>query len=108
MTTHPNGTIAVIFVTQRTSDDDKGYFAAADIMDRLAAQQTGYVGIDSVRREDGFGITVSYWTDETAAKAWRDHPEHATIRETGRGRWYAHYSLHVTRIDRSYDWAKSQ
>ncbi len=106
MTTYPPGTIAVIFVAQRTGDDDAGYYAAAAQMDALAAQQSGYAGIDSVRREDGLGITVSYWADEAAAKAWRDHPEHAAIRDSGRARWYSHYSLHVAQIGRSYDWAK--
>lgn len=108
MTMHNSGTIAVIFVAQRTGDDDAGYFAAAQSMDALAAQQPGYVGINSVRRDDGLGITVSYWADDAAAKAWRDHPEHVDIRDQGRGRWYAHYSLHVARIERSYDWAKPQ
>jgi heme-degrading monooxygenase HmoA len=106
MTTHVSGTIAVIFVAQRTDSDDAGYHAAAEAMDALAAAQPGYVGIDSVRREDGLGITVSYWANEDAAKAWRDHPEHAAIREQGRDRWYRHYSLHVAEIGRSYDWSK--
>ncbi len=106
MTTLPEGTIAVIFVAQRTGDDDEGYAAAADQMDALAALQAGYVGIDSVRRDDGLGITVSYWIDEAAAKAWRNHPDHAAIRDLGRERWYHHYSLHVARVARSYDWEK--
>jgi heme-degrading monooxygenase HmoA len=108
MSTHSSNTIAVIFVAQRTGVDDDGYYAAAAQMDALAAQQNGYVGIDSVRREDGLGITVSYWADETAAKAWRDHPDHAAIREQGRARWYSHYSLHVAQIARSYDWVKPE
>jgi heme-degrading monooxygenase HmoA len=108
MTTHIKGTIAAIFVAQRTGDDDEGYYAAASAMDALAAQQPGYVGIDSVRRDDGLGITVSYWANEDAAKLWRDHPDHAAIREQGRGRWYLRYSLHVAEIARSYDWAKPE
>jgi heme-degrading monooxygenase HmoA len=108
MATHQSGTVAVIFVAQRRLDDDAGYRAAAAEMDKLASQQPGYVGIDSVRGADGFGITVSYWADEAAAKAWRDHAEHKVIREKGRGLWYAHYSLHVTEIIRSYDWAKRE
>lgn len=107
MTTLPTGSISVIFVAQRTSDVDDGYFAAAAAMDALAAQQDGYLGIDSVRGNDGLGITVSYWADDAAAKAWRDQPEHAAIREQGRGLWYSSYSLHVASVVRSYDWTKS-
>jgi heme-degrading monooxygenase HmoA len=107
MTIHKAGTVAVIFVAQRTDQDDSGYSLAAREMDVLAAQQSGYSGIDSVRGIDGMGITVSYWQDEAAAKAWRDHPEHARIRDAGRAKWYSHYSLHVAAVTRSYDWTFS-
>lgn len=102
----PCGTTSVIFVAQRTDFDADGYARAATMMDELAAQQEGYVGMDSVRSADGLGITVSYWTDEVRAKAWRDHPDHAAIRDAGRDRWYSQYSLHVAQVTRSYDWKK--
>jgi heme-degrading monooxygenase HmoA len=106
MATLPKGSIAVIFVAQRTGADADGYAHAAAAMDALSAVQSGYIGMDSVRGDNGLGITVSYWTCDTAAKAWRDHPEHAAIREAGRDRWYSDYSLHVGEITRSYDWQK--
>jgi heme-degrading monooxygenase HmoA len=106
MATHNKGTIAVVFIAQRTLEDGEGYALAAAQMDALAAVQPGYIGMDSVRGCDGLGITVSYWSDESAGKAWRDHAEHAAIREAGRDRWYSHYSLHVAEVTRSYDWTK--
>lgn len=106
MATLPSGTISVIFVAQRTGSDAEGYDRAAHEMDMLAALQTGYIGMDSVRGQDGLGITVSYWVNDIAAKAWRDHPEHAAIRDAGRDRWYSEYSLHVAEVTRSYDWQK--
>ena len=99
--------ISVIFVAQRTELDADGYSRAAAMMDELAAQQDGYMGIDSVRGADGLGITVSYWKNEASAKAWRDHPDHAAMRDAGRDRWYSDYSLHVARVTRSYDWKKA-
>jgi heme-degrading monooxygenase HmoA len=107
MTKHTAGTIAVIFVAQRTKRDEAGYAIAAAEMNALAAQQPGYAGIDSVRGQDGFGITVSYWHDDDAAIAWRDHAEHAAIRDAGRDKWYSRYDLHVAAVTRSYDWGKS-
>ncbi len=100
------GQIAVIFSSVRTSEDDAGYFAAAKEMETLAALQPGYCGIISARGADGQGITVSYWADEDAAKAWRDHPEHARIREMGRAKWYEHYTLEVAQITRNYGWSR--
>jgi heme-degrading monooxygenase HmoA len=106
MATLPKGSIAVIFVAQRTGLDVEGYAAAAAAMEALSAHQPGYLGLDSARGADGLGITVSYWASETNAKAWRDHPEHAAIRDAGRDRWYSGYSLHVAEVTRSYDWKK--
>ncbi len=107
MKLHPPDCIAVIFCAQRTKDDDEAYEAAANVMSNLAAQQSGYLGQDSSRSKDGLGITVSYWETDEAAKAWRDHPVHSAIREQGRDKWYESYTLHVARIERSYDWNKS-
>ena len=57
---------AVIFSSLRNGEDDAGYIAASDRMVELAAQQPGYLGVETVRGADGFGITVSYWASEAA------------------------------------------
>lgn len=106
MSDETSGKIVVMFVSQRLAEDAEGYAAAAEAMDALAAEQPGYAGVDSVREPDGLGITLSYWTDEASAIAWRDHPRHAAIRDQGRGRWYAWYTVHVARMTRSYSWTR--
>jgi heme-degrading monooxygenase HmoA len=102
------GQVAVIFAAWRTRVDDAGYAAAAAAMDALAATQPGYRGVDAARVGNGFGITVSYWADEASAIAWRQHPEHAAVREAGRGRWYDSYDLHVAAVSRSYGWRSAK
>ena len=106
MQLYPENSIAVIFCAQRTGVDEAAYQAAAASMSELVARQPGYLGQDHARSDDGVGITISYWLDDNSAKAWRDHPDHAAIREQGRGKWYSEYSLHVTRVERGYDWQK--
>lgn len=101
------GEIAVIFASQRNGVDDPGYQAAAASMEMLASVQPGYRGIISSRDTDGFGITISYWADEAAAIAWRDHPDHAAIRDQGRGVWYDRYQVTVSEVTRSYDWRRA-
>ncbi len=98
--------MAVIFLSRRRADDGASYAAAAEAMDALAAVQPGYRGVDSARGADGFGITVSWWADEASAVAWRAHPDHATIREWGRGHWYEGYEVAVAGVTRSYAWAR--
>ena len=92
---------AVIFTSRRTGVDDVGYAAAADRMEELAAQQRGYLGIESTRDDKGFGITVSYWTDETAATTWRSVAEHREVQRLGRENWYEHYAIRVATVNRA-------
>ena len=83
---------------------DDGYAAAAQEMVDRAATYDGYLGIESARGEDGFGITVSYWSSQEALLAWRDDAVHALTRDAGRVRWYDHYELRVARVERAYGW----
>lgn len=92
---------AVIFSSRRTAGDE-GYGAMAERMVELAAVQPGFLGVESTRGVDGFGITVAYWTDEDAIKAWRQHAEHTVAREQGRARWYEHFEVRVARVERAY------
>lgn len=94
--------IAVIFVNQRTADDAQGYANTAEAMVAMAADQPGYLGHDSVRGTDGLGITVSYWTDESAVAAWRSVGAHRAAQVAGQRRWYSAYTTHVARVERSY------
>lgn len=93
---------AVIFSSQRNGVDDAGYQAAAERMLELAARQPGFLGVESVRGADGFGITVSYWESEAAIGAWKHQAEHAATRAYGRTHWYEHFELRVARVARAY------
>ena len=92
---------AVVFASQR-NDGDHGYGATADRMVELAAQQPGFLGVESVRGEDGFGITVSYWDSEESIRAWKRHAEHAAARDRGRKEWYEHFELRIAKVERAY------
>ncbi|MFE9426481.1 antibiotic biosynthesis monooxygenase family protein [Kitasatospora sp. NPDC006697] len=93
---------AVIFNSTRTSTVTD-YAERSERMMELAAEQPGFLGVDSARGADGFGITVSYWRDEESIKAWREEAEHAAARADGRAQWYGSYTLHVAKVERAYD-----
>ena len=101
------GEVAVIFTSWRNGRDPAGYAAAAAAMEALAARQPGYRGITSARDDRGLGITISYWADDGAARAWRDQPDHARVREAGRRLWYDRYTVVVARVERGYVWEAS-
>lgn len=90
---------AVIFTSLRTGDTE-GYDAAAAEMERLAAVQPGYLGIESAR--SGLGITVSYWATPDDARAWKAVAEHRTAQRLGRERWYADYRVRIATVEREY------
>jgi heme-degrading monooxygenase HmoA len=94
---------AVVFSSQRR-EGDNGYGATSDRMVELAQEQPGFLGVESTRGEDGFGITVAYWDSEASIKAWRLHLEHTAARERGRAEWYRHFELRIAKVERAYGW----
>jgi heme-degrading monooxygenase HmoA len=91
---------AVIFSSRRTAVDD-GYGLMADRMVELAARQPGFLGVETTRGADGFGITVSYWSSLEAVAAWKAHGEHRVAQAAGRSKWYSHFELRVARVERA-------
>src|ERR1700736_3774884 len=92
---------AIIFTSQRT-DGDRGYGQMADRMVSLAAQMPGFLGVESVRDANGFGITVSYWESEDAIRQWKAQSEHQPAQAAGKKVWYADYLIRVAKVERSY------
>ena len=91
---------AVIFTTIRT-DIDEGYSETADMMEKLARDQEGYFGIESMTNEK-IGITVSYWRDLESIKRWKDHIEHTKVRNRGRALWYEKYKTRIAKVEQDY------
>lgn len=91
---------AVIFTSHRANDE--GYAETAARMEELAAQQPGYLGIESVHGADGLGITVSYWTDLESIRAWKANAEHRVAQQRGKSEWYSDYVTRVCRVEYDY------
>ncbi|WP_027002544.1 antibiotic biosynthesis monooxygenase family protein [Hugenholtzia roseola] len=91
---------AVIFSSLRT-EKDEGYEEMAELMMNLAAQQSGFLGVESVR--DGLGITISYWQDLRAIQQWKQNSEHQIAQRKGRADWYKQYKVRIAKIERDYE-----
>ncbi|MFN0729668.1 antibiotic biosynthesis monooxygenase family protein [Polaribacter gochangensis] len=94
---------AVIFSTIMT-DNLEGYQEAAERMEALAKQQSGYLGIESARNQ--IGITVSYWESLEAITLWKNNIEHTEVRNLGRAKWYQKYQLRICKVEREYGFIK--
>ena len=91
---------AVIFSSIRAENDADGYAKMAKQMEMLAAEQPGYLGIESAREE--LGITVSYWRSSQDARAWKAIAEHQLAQKIGRLLWYRTYRVRIATVERDY------
>lgn len=98
---------AVIFSTQLSEEDPVGYAKIADRMATLAAKQPGYLGIETLRGDDGFGMTASYWESLESISNWRKNAEHKIAQESGKTKWYEKYKIRICLVEREYDFKLS-
>ena len=97
--TPPAPYYAVIFTSLRTPDES-GYPDMANAMEELAAQQEGYLGIESARNE--IGITISYWQSLEAIRNWKANADHLMAQKYGREKWYSSYKVRICKVERDY------
>lgn len=95
----------VCFSSQRT-EGDHGYGEMADVMEQLARQQPGFLGVESARGADGFGITNSFWKDEESIRAWKRNVDHLAAQKLARQDWYQTYELRIARVERAYGFTR--
>jgi len=90
---------AVIFTSHRTNGDN-GYDQMAARMVELAAEQPGFLGVESAREE--VGITVSYWSDLESIKQWKANAEHQEAQRLGHEKWYSSFKLRISKVEHDY------
>jgi heme-degrading monooxygenase HmoA len=98
---------AVIFTSIQTSQT-RGYKQAAQLMEELAQNMPGYLGIEGARNSqgDGQGITVSYWATLEDIARWRAQAEHQGAQRMGKSDWYEKYTVRICKVEREYSYEK--
>jgi heme-degrading monooxygenase HmoA len=94
--------IAVIFEVW-AADRDAYLDIAADLRPRLE-QIDGFLSVErfeSLTEKDKI-LSLSFWRDEEAVKAWRNQPEHQMAQKAGRGGIFRDYRLRVAHVTRDY------
>src|SRR5947199_8575382 len=97
---------AVIFTSHQSSAE--GYAETSARMEELGREQPGFLGIESVRGDDGVGITVSYWSDLESIRAWKAQAEHRQAQRRGEREWYSHYVTRVCKDEYHYELSDSR
>jgi heme-degrading monooxygenase HmoA len=95
---------AVIFTSLRT-EVDEGYGKTAERMVELAAEQDGFLGVESARER--LGITVSYWRDLDSIRRWHANAEHRLAQQKGYEQWYSAFKTRICKVERDYDFQRS-
>jgi len=92
---------AVIFSSIRTNSDDD-YEKTSDRMMELAANQTGFLGVETLH-ENNFGITISYWSDLASIKKWKANLEHLRAQRSGKDKWYSEFKVRICKVEKQYE-----
>ena len=96
---------AVIFISLK-GNDDFGYEEMAKKMVELVKNQDGFLGYESLRDKNGFGITISYWKDLDSIKKWKNNLEHLKAQQKGKEQWYKRYKIRVVKVEKEYEFIK--
>ncbi|MGX1927848.1 antibiotic biosynthesis monooxygenase family protein [Flagellimonas sp. 2504JD4-2] len=95
---------AVIFTSTRT-EGDHGYGRMAVDMEELARQQPGFLDFESAR-DDGLGVTISYWESLETIANWKANMDHQVAQQRGIKDWYSWYKVRICLVEREYEFTK--
>lgn len=85
----------------------------AEVAAHLHAHIQGFDGFISVERFEsktapGKWLSVSYWRDAAALRAWRADAEHRKGMAAGKAEIFADYRIVIAEVARDYDFARAR
>jgi len=100
--------IAVVFEVWPAEGERQHYL---DLAAALRSDLEGMDGFVSVERfqsltDPGKLLSLSFWRDEEAVRAWRNRPPHRATQAKGRAGVFADYRLRVAAVLRDYGMAE--
>lgn len=97
--------IAVIFEVWPADDERRGQYLdiPAGLRDDLS-RIDGFISIERFQSlvEPDKLLSLSFWRDEDAVRAWRNLPSHRIAQAQGRGGVFENYRLRVASVVRDY------
>jgi len=96
--------IAVIFEVWPQDGHLDEYLDIAQGLRAELEQADGFISIERFTSmyEEGKLLSLSFWRDEAAVKAWREQLDHRAAQARGRGELFADYRLRVAEVLRDY------
>jgi len=96
--------IAVIFELEPRADQARRYFELAAALKAELESIDGFVSVERFESlaRPGHYLSLSFWHDEAAVRAWRCHGLHRQAQQQGRSELFASYRLRVASVLRDY------
>jgi len=96
--------IAVIFEVTPAAGGAEAYFDTAAALRPQLEAIDGFLGVERFESlaTPGKYLSLSFWRDEKAVRAWRETPEHRVAQQAGRNGLFAGYRLRVATVQRDY------
>lgn len=64
----------------------------------MVSVQKGFLRAESVRDEEGFGMTISYGDSLESINEWKHNVPHIKAKGTGRKMWYSKYMIRICKV----------
>jgi heme-degrading monooxygenase HmoA len=96
--------IAVIFEVIPKSEFRNEYFDIAGELKETLLKMEGFISIERFQSlaDDNKLLSLSFWRDEAAVKAWRTLSCHRSAQGKGKNRMFEYYRLRVASVARDY------
>ena len=96
--------IAVIFEVQPAEGRRDAYLGIAAKLRPLLDGIDGFISIERFQSlaDPNRILSLSFWRNEDAVKAWRNTEEHRQAQQAGRGGIFAGYRLRIAHVVRDY------
>lgn len=96
--------IAVIFeVTPKESGAERYFELAGELRGELS-KIDGFISVERFESltTPGKFVSLSFWRDEAAVVAWREHAGHAAAQDEGKSALFADYRIRIAEVRRDY------
>lgn len=96
--------IAVIFEAEPAQGQRAAYLGIAADLRPLLDSMDGFLSIERFQSlaDPKRLLSLSFWRDEEAVKAWRNTEEHRQAQVAGRGGVFSGYRLRIAQVVRDY------
>jgi heme-degrading monooxygenase HmoA len=96
--------IAVIFEVEPAQGKRDAYLGIAAELRPLLEGIDGFISVERFQSltDPKRVLSLSFWRDEEAVKAWRNTEEHRQAQQAGRGGIFAGYRLRIAHVVRDY------